>query len=164
MTVWVILGSQFTSLLPCVFCTLPEARATSLGLNCSECDSYSWMDPRYVLFCSSTEGKMLWPRCSFTAALPQKTRRLNQIQGCRMHLQVVTSSVAAVACFGPQQSVVRNVCTLWYSWTWILAGTLGHYCYADSNSKRCIAPTLLELSISEFVLTGHVTTAQMQKL
>lgn len=157
MTVWVILGSLFTSLLPCVFCTLPEAWATSLGLSCSECDSYSWRDPRYLLFSSSTEGKMPWPRCSFTAALLQETRRLLQIQGCRIHLEVVTSSVATVACFGPQQSVVRNVRTLWYSWTLILAGTLGH-CYADSNLNRCIAPTLLELSISEFVLTGCVTS------
>lgn len=114
---------------------------------------------------------MQWIRCSIYALLLpflQGTHHLLHVHGHSIHLEVVISSVAAVACFGPQQPKCYYECMypviqLDFDLSW----NLGALFYADrkSNLKQCIAPTVLELSVSKFVLTGHVAlvAAQMQK-
>lgn len=57
---------------------------------------------------------MQWLRCSIYALqlpFPQEIQHLH-IEKHRIYLEVRATSGAAVACFGPLQSVIMNICTL----------------------------------------------------
>lgn len=56
---------------------------------------------------------MQWLRCSIYALLLPFPQEIHlHIEKHRIHLEVGSTSGAAVACFGPLQSVTVNICIL----------------------------------------------------